>query len=223
MSQQQQHPSPSATLPKIYYINLDHRADRRQEFEHEMDILRDQAGNAMPEVVRVPAIKHSVGSIGCGQSHCLALQKFLDSGDTTAIIMEDDFTFSPRMIPMLVEYLRSGIPSGADVFLLAANLRQHQPWSNEFIRVYRSFTTSGYWITRQAAEALLRLWECCTTLHTICITQPNPKYCIDVAWFELMHPDSPYVFLALTPLIGQIGYQRPGYSDIELRHVHYGV
>lgn len=216
--------APNPIIPKIYYINLDHREDRRTQFKHEMDLLREQAGAAMPEVVRVPAIKHEVGAIGCGQSHCLALQKFLDSGEPTCIVMEDDYTFSPRMVPMFVEYLRTGnIPEGGDILLLAANLRQQQPWRREFIRVHRSFTTSGYWLTRQMAEALLHLWECATTLHAISIKQPNPQYCIDVAWFELMHPDSPYKFLAITPLIGQIGHQRPSYSDIEHRCVKYLV
>jgi hypothetical protein len=176
------------------------------------------------EVVRIPAVKHAVGAIGCGLSHCKALQKILESGDDGGIVMEDDFTFSPRMVPMLAEYLRDGKPpGGADVFLLTANLRQQEPFHKEFIRVYRSFTTAGYWVTRQAAEALLRLWECATSMHSISAVQPDPKYCIDVAWWTLMCPDSPFRFLALTPLIGQIGFQRPGYSDIERRHVQYGV
>lgn len=211
-------------LPRIYYINLDHRTDRNSEFLSEMKLLQEFAEGDELDVVRIPAIKHDVGAIGCGQSHCRALQKFLDSGEPTAIVMEDDFTFSPRMVPMFVEYLRTGrIPEDGDILLLAANLRQQQPWRREFIRVYRSFTTSGYWLTRQMAEALLHLWECATTLHAISLRQPNPQYCIDVAWFELMHPDSPYKFLAMTPLIGQIGHQRPSYSDIEKRCVNYLV
>jgi hypothetical protein len=138
--------------------------------------------------------------------------------------MEDDFTFSPKMIPLLGEYMRGGkIPEDGDVLLLAANLRQQQPWRREFIRVHRSFTTSGYWLTRQAAETLLRLWECATTMHAISLKQPDPHYCIDVAWWELMHPDSPFRFLAMTPLMGQIGFQRPGWSDIEKRNVNYLV
>jgi hypothetical protein len=215
---------PAHTVPRIYYINLDERTDRNAEFLLEMEILKEQAGEGMPELERIPAIRHDVGAIGCGQSHCVALQKFLDSGEPTAIVMEDDFTFSPRMVAMLAEYLRAGKPpGGADVFLLAANLRDSVPLNREFIRVHRSFTTSGYWLTRQAAEALLHTWECATTLHAMSLIQPDPKYCIDVAWWTLMHPDSPFRFLALTPLIGQIGYQRPGYSDIERRHVQYGV
>jgi GR25 family glycosyltransferase involved in LPS biosynthesis len=209
-------------LPRIYYINLDHRTDRNTEFLSEMNKLRQHLPDL--QVTRVPAIKHETGAIGCGMSHCKALEMFLATNDETAIVMEDDYQLYDKMIPMLCEYLQSrSIPEGGDILLLAANLRQQQPWRREFIRVHRSFTTSGYWLNRKIAEALLRLWECVTTLHTISIRQPEPRYCIDVSWWELMHPDSPFVFLAMTPLIGQIGHQRPGYSDIERRCVNYLV
>lgn len=212
--------------PRIYYINLDHRTDRRAEFDNEMTTLRhaivdDDPDAPIPEVIRIPAIKNAVGAIGCGMSHCLALQKFLDSEDETAIIMEDDFTFHPKMIPLLVEYLAEGkIPCEADILLLSANLRDYRPDKREFIRVLRSFTTSGYWITRALAQDLIRLWDCCNLLHGVSVNKPNPYYCIDVAWWGLMTDRR---FLALTPAIGQIGYQRPGFSDIEQRSVSYGV
>jgi hypothetical protein len=216
-------PTTTRTIPKIYYINLEHREDRRREFTAEMDKLRDFLGEAiMPEVVRVPAIKHEVGAIGCGQSHCRALKLFLSTNDETAIVMEDDYQFYDKMLVLLKEYLVAGkIPEGGDVLLLAANLRQQQPWRREFIRVHRSFTTSGYWLNRHVAEALLRLWECATTMHSLSPRKPEPRFCIDVAWWELMHPDSPFRFLAMSPLMGQIGHQRPGYRDIERREVNY--
>jgi len=218
-------PTTTRTIPKIYYINLDHREDRRLQFNAEMDKLRDYLGEElMPEVVRVPAIKHEIGAIGCGMSHCKALELFLATADETAIVMEDDYQFYDKMLVLLKEYLAgSKIPEDGDVLLLAANLRQQQPWRREFIRVHRSFTTSGYWLNRQIADGLLRLWECSTTLHAISVRQPEPRYCIDVAWWELMHPDSPFRVLAMTPLMGQIGHQRPVYSDIERREVNYMV
>lgn len=211
---------PERTIPKIYYINLDSRKDRDIEFVAEMCKLSKQIP-AMPEIVRVPASKHEVGAIGCGMSHCRVLEKFLLSGDETAIVMEDDFTFSDKMIPLFREYLETGtIPGGADCLLLAANLRAHSFHSREFVRVYRSFTTSGYWLNRRTAEDLLRLWECNTLLHICSILKPTPKYCIDVAWWDIMKDRC---FLAMSPLIGQIGYQRPSFSDIERRDVNYLV
>jgi len=211
---------PGVLAPTIYYINLDHREDRRLEFSQEVEKLRLTLGEK-PNVVRIPAIKHDVGAIGCGLSHCQALEMFLNSGQEHAIVMEDDYTFYDHMLPMMKEYLQAGKPpAGADCLLLAANLRQHEPHTAEFIRVRRSFTTSGYWLNRRAARELLRLWECSTLLHAVSPRQPEPKYCIDVAWWSLMETQ---VFLALTPLIGQIGHQRPSYSDIERREVNYLV
>lgn len=212
-------PEPIA-LPKIYYINLDSRPDRNTEFVAEMCKL-SQFVPKMPEIVRVSAIKNDVGAIGCGMSHCKALEMFLATADETAIIMEDDFTMCDKMIPVFKEYLERGtIPGGGDCFLLAANLRAHTFHSKEFIRVHRSFTTSGYWLNRQTAQDLLRLWECNTLLHVCSLLKPTPKYCIDVAWWDIMRDRR---FIAMSPLIGQIGYQRPGFSDIERKIVNYGV
>lgn len=211
----------TAGSPKIYYINLEHRDDRRSEFAGEMAKLKMVAGSAMPQIIRVPAILHEVGAIGCGMSHCKALQKFLNTEDETAIIMEDDFTFADKMIPMFVEYLnQKTIPCEGDVLLLAANLRQQMPERTEFIRVLSSFTTSGYWVNRRVASELVKIWDYCSVMHSVSAKKPNPEYCIDVAWWQIMMERK---FIAITPLLGQIGYQRPGYSDIEKRSVAYGV
>jgi hypothetical protein len=103
---------------------------------------------------------------------------------------------------------------------LTANLREQVPLHGEFIRVYRSFTTAGYWLNRKLALNLIRLWDCCGVLHGMSSRKPDPQSCIDVAWWG---PMKDHVFLAMTPLIGQIGFQRPGFSDIENRTVNYGV
>jgi hypothetical protein len=213
---------PPVKLPKIYYINLDHRTDRNLMFQAEMAKLREACGeSSAPEVVRVPAIKHQNGAIGCGMSHCKALEMFLATEDETAIIMEDDYKFADKMIPMLVEYLNGDeIPLNADILMLAANLRQHEYYHREFIRVKRAFTTSGYWLNRRTAIDLLALWNDATVLHEVSLRQPNPQFCIDVAWWPLMHHR---IFLAMSPLMGQIGYQRPGWSDIEMKNVNYLV
>jgi GR25 family glycosyltransferase involved in LPS biosynthesis len=214
-------------LPVIYYINLDHRTDRKEHIENEIAKL-DLSLN----VVRIPAVYDPVGTIGCGKSHIKALDAFLDSEqdkngtsfdfERTAIILEDDFTFDDKMLDVFKEYLTNR--PECDVFLLTANLREYEQHQSEnglyeHIRVFKSFTTAGYYLTKHTAMKLRNLFDVSTQLHSNSPVKPNPRFCIDVAWWLEMRRSK---FLAMNPVIGQIGYQYANFSDIEKKHTEYG-
>lgn len=72
------------SIPKIFYINLDERKDRR---EHMEKLLQGY------DFERVSAIKHEDGYIGCAKSHIICLQIARARKLDKVIILEDDFMF----------------------------------------------------------------------------------------------------------------------------------
>ena len=74
----------------IYYINLDHREDRKQQFLDQMN----KVGINQNKIIRIPAIyKKSQGNVGCSMSHVKAMETFIKSNYENCIIFEDDFEF----------------------------------------------------------------------------------------------------------------------------------
>ena len=80
-------------IDRIYYINLDHRTDRRQEFENEIQKLA-----SLEKVERIQAVhKPELGCLGCTLSHVKTLETFLNSEYKTCLVFEDDFMFNQDM------------------------------------------------------------------------------------------------------------------------------
>jgi glycosyl transferase family 25 len=78
---------------KIFYINLDERTDRKDNFEKHMkkyDL----------EFERFSAIKDNYGAFGCAKSHLSVLKYAKNNNLENVIIMEDDIAFnmSPEML-----------------------------------------------------------------------------------------------------------------------------
>jgi hypothetical protein len=62
----------------IYYINLEYRTDRKEHILYELS----KFGNL--NVVRVNAIYNpDFGIVGCGKSHALAVEHFVNTGYET--------------------------------------------------------------------------------------------------------------------------------------------
>ncbi len=206
-------------FPKIYYINCEHRVDRRTHLEGELDKLR----RIVPEleVIHLSATYiPSNGALGCGLSHIKALEMALNSKDEEVIILEDDFTFREGGAVEMrekIEFLQTGLIDW-DVCLLAANLKKHEPVDGmEFYHsVGQAYTTTAYVIRRNYIPRLLKTFtEACEGL--IRANTQVPEYCIDTAWQQLQRGDNGK-WICTWPLIG---YQYPNFSDIEKRETDY--
>jgi GR25 family glycosyltransferase involved in LPS biosynthesis len=84
-------------LPIVFVINLENRRDRWEHVEKELRRL--QLSAARIDAVSVPSnteyfTKPNVAA--CWESHKKALRTFLDSGDSFALILEDDFKFNSQ-------------------------------------------------------------------------------------------------------------------------------
>jgi len=78
----------------VYYMNLDHRTDRKEQIESELDKL----GVPESKRVRISGVyKPGFGILGCGLAHKKTIETFLASPYTTCLIFEDDFQFTEDM------------------------------------------------------------------------------------------------------------------------------
>lgn len=190
---------------KAYYINLNHRTDRKQHIEEQ---LKNQAitNYERIEAIHVPWF----GALGCTLSHIKTLEKFLnESEDETCMILEDDFIFTRNFSEFKFPEF------DWDVIMLSGNVLESQEYSYGFKKVIDAQTTSGYIVTRKFAPKLLENFKNGSELF-LKFKIPD-KYAIDMYW-KILQPISNW--FVCDP---KFGIQMPSYSDIENWFSNYGV
>lgn len=206
-------------LPKVYYINLDHRTDRKEQFLGEMEKL----GVASSRIERISGIyKKEFGILGCGLSHKKALETFYNSGEEVCMIFEDDFqlTLNVDYANFLLRYPFEQ-KLEFDVIMLAGNIMKDTPTSHQFLRkVLDGQTASAFLITRSFAPKLIEaLAESTVLLENWWLTHHEKKheYCNDIYWKKLQPESNWFIYHP------KLGIQRESYSDNELKVTNYGV
>ncbi len=203
----------------VYYINLDHRLDRKESIEKELDKL----GVPAEKRVRIPGIYNkNFGILGCGLSHKKALETFVASNHKTCLLFEDDFQFTLDM--NYVKYLLRSVFEQKipfDLVMLAGNFFRMEQTSWPFLRkVLDGQTASGFLITREFAPKLIQCLAESTKLLDDWHQKTGEKkheYCNDIYWKKLQPVSNWY---ALYP---KTGVQRESYSDNEYKVTNYGV
>jgi GR25 family glycosyltransferase involved in LPS biosynthesis len=198
----------------IFYINLEKRADRKEHFIQEMKkFCVDES-----KIVRIDAIYNKNGALGCTKSHIKALEQFMaNPAWLTCIIFEDDFTFCDTSVENNTGLLKKFFANFTDwgMLLLASN--QNKSPSKEthvegIKEVVYSQTTSGYCIHKDSVtEVYKNFKESAAALEK---GDAIYQYAVDVFWNRLTMKR-----FCFSP---NMGYQYPGYSDIENRNVSYG-
>jgi len=203
----------------VYYINLDHRSDRKEQFEAEMRKLE------VPDskLVRISGVYNKeFGILGCGLSHKKALEAFVQSPHQTCLIFEDDFQFTLDM--NYVRYLLKSIFTEKvpfDLVMLAGNFFATKPTEWPFLhKVLDGQTASGFLITKAFAPKLIQCLQESTTFlnewhkHT---GEKKHEFCNDIYWKKLQPHSNWYTLHPKT------GLQRESYSDNEYKVTNYGV
>ena len=166
---------------KLYYINLNERIDRKNQFEAQVALT------AMPPVERIPAVLgssidikkntkiglhtrvqvqthyrrshyeiHSRGALGASYSHYKTWQAFLKTNYRYALVMEDDAQL-PAAFAMMVKDTIPSLPEAWDIWILGWN---HNPADvdirdkNTFRQVIHFVGAHCYILTRHAAKTL---------------------------------------------------------------------
>jgi len=201
----------------VYYINLDYRIDRKDNFLKW--ILK--SGFPLNKTHRISALYNNKGYIGCTMSHIKALETFINSNHKNCIIFEDDYE------PLDVYNYWNNIKKIKDnevefnIILLSYNDSELQisDSKHDFLKnVLFTYTASGYLINKDFAYVLLENFKECLTLclEEEKITNRNTEqYCIDVYWKKLMKQ---YLFYCFYPRLGK---QIESFSDILNKIVDY--
>ena len=208
----------------IYYINLDHRIDRQQNFLQWIDPFLNN--DEKHKLIRISGIYDiEKGYIGCMKSHILALQTFLSHPTANnCIIFEDDFfpinkeTFCDQLNLIFDEKV------DFDLIMLSYNVAEENifsvPSSPSFIKKCNfSYTTSGYLLTKNFASKLLNCFQECLQL---CIQEENyTKRCtesfyLDVYWNTLMQKTEKWYLI-----YPRLGKQYENFSDVLKKVVDY--
>lgn len=197
-------------ISKVYFINLDHRIDRKEHIEK---LLTDSDLIDISE--RVPAIYNkSLPHAGCVLSHILTIEKFIESNEQYCLILEDDF------ITDNINTLKSNINKlfidkiDFDIVQLAGNHIQLHDCEHTYLKkVTDSQTTSAYIISKNFANTLLINFR--ESYKLISDFGRRHEYCLDIYWKRLQPISNWYCYLPA------LGYQMDSYSDIENINVSY--
>jgi len=205
-------------IDRIFYINLDHRKDRKNEIENELNIHLTHS-HYTKKVERFNAVKCSsgfTGAIGCSMSH-LAILKIVKARNYKYIIVfEDDFQFLIDkdelydLVDQVFEqvFAQSSTPAlDFKVIMLSYNALQRTSLDNNDIldSTTNSQTTAGYLLNCKYIDLLIENYT--QGIELFNKTREHWNYAIDQYW-KKEQKDKWFIFKK------RIGKQRAGYSDI---------
>lgn len=187
----------------FYYINLVHRQDRAIEFQNEMHVLAIEPHQVLASV------DPRGGFMGCTTSHLRALQMGLASGHRYVGVFEDDFMLvTKKDVKQLINQFWHKFPK-ANVLMLQLNpiSTSRAPGMIGVQRVNQALSTAGYIVARDYIA---------TMIASLKLSLFHQRPC-GVGFCALQKRHNWYTFHP------PVGKQRPSFSDIEQRHVNYGV
>jgi glycosyl transferase family 25 len=201
----------SQNIPKIFYINIDKRTDRRQEIEKEL-----QQFNLLDKAERFQAFyTPGQGILGCTQSHLAVIKLAKERNYPNVLILEDDFYFvvsKDEFEHELNEFFNNNIIF--DVCMISYHLQQSQPTPYPFIqKVIEGQTASGYIVHNSFYDKIINLYE--EAIPLLQQTGEHWHYANDQVWKRLQPNANWY---ALTTRCGR---QRPGFSDNSGKYQEY--
>ena len=194
-------------LKNVYYINLEHRTDRKEKVEAELSGLGW-------EYQRFNAVKHESGRVGCSTSHLRLLEMAKEKDLEYIVIVEDDIHFThPSLYKALLNQFFSHNLE-FDVLLLAGNLRPPLiPVVDNVVQIKKSWTTTGYIVRKHYYDTLIE-----NIREGISLLEKDPsdgRNAIDTYWMRLQARDKWMIIMPRTVT------QRADYSDIEGRDTDY--
>jgi GR25 family glycosyltransferase involved in LPS biosynthesis len=194
---------------ECYYINLEHRTDRKEQIEFELS-------KVFTSFTRFNAIKNSNGLIGCCLSQIEVLKKGLLSDKDYIFIFEDDFVWELKTKD-IEDNLNSIFLYDFNIVLLTYHLPLIKPkkLSNKKLGFFENCqTTAGYVIHKRFIFQLIQNFQECLNFSKKINTD---KSALDQNWKKLQKFENK--FLVASPRLGK---QRPSYSDILKKEVSYG-
>lgn len=202
----------------VYYINLEHRKDRRKQIEEELD----RVGVPREKRICVSGVpKPGFGILGCGLAHKKVMELFLQSPHRNCLVVEDDFQF--RLDEEYIHFLLDAVFQEKvqfDCIMLAGCVLKSESSPYPFLhKVLDAHTTSGYLLTKDFAPILYRSFSESTKLLEDTFLETGMKdisYHLDIYWKHYQPISNWFIF---NPKLGE---QRESYSDVLERDLKYG-
>jgi glycosyl transferase family 25 len=158
----------------VYYINTAARTDRRTFMENQLDALgirAERVGGIVPAELTAEQIDAycnperggtlRISALCCNLSHLKVAAELIESGETRAMVLEDDAVLSPR----LTEFLSAFEAADPDIGLLRIETHlqpiRYRASSTRLagVAIVRPFGwepgAAGYILSRRAAQALI--------------------------------------------------------------------
>ena len=197
-------------IKHAFYINLDHRTDRKEHVTGQLTNLGLQGFE------RFNAIKMENGAVGCSMSHLKILQSAVQNNWDHVLIVEDDITFlDPALFKANFETFLQRNGNNWDVILLAGNnMPPYDAIDDVCIKVKRCQTTTGYLVNGHYIKQLMENVKMGLT-QLMYKPASHAMYAIDKFWFVLQAVDKWYLIIPPTVV------QREDYSDIEKKRINY--
>ena len=204
---------PLDNIDVVYYINLDHRTDRKDLFLEEMQKMNIPSH----KIIRIPGVyKPGKGDWGCSLSHLHAIKSFHESNYQNCIIFEDDFVFTqdPSFVHNAIQSVFDK-NSNYDVCMLSCSSGKTEPTTNPLLlKLYEGQTTSGYMVSKPFSKTLLQNYQEGTQLIEQSYLRGKGDsiqrdFCIDQYWKRLQPVSNWFVFEP------KLGKQRDSFSDIQ--------
>lgn len=189
-------------IDHIFYINLDHRIDRRTEIETELGQygLLGERYSAISTPGR--------GIVGCGYSHLHVLKLAKERGYRNVLILEDDFQFlvSKEVLEQSLQHFFD-TEMTYDVLFLSYNVLESAeiPDCSFLRKVLDAQTASGYLVHGDYLDTLISLYE--EAIPLLDQTMMHWIYANDQVWKTLQPSHRWYYFTT------RLGKQRKSYSD----------
>ncbi len=193
----------------IFYINLEHRKDRKQKLLRQLEKLDVKK----EKIIRIPAVLDPLnGARGCALSHIKALDLAIEKKLKNVLILEDDCEFvqTKTSINKLIKYFFDIVHSWDVLYLGDYLLKYEQTQYPKIKRVIKALRTHAYAVNQDYME---NLKKCFNEAYDILKNQASFSesffFAIDRYWSKLQAKDKWYK-LDITLI-----KQSRSYSDIE--------
>jgi glycosyl transferase family 25 len=200
-------------IEHIFYINLDKRTDRKEQFTQEMEKMNWKAERFPGYYYEPPK-----GIVGCTKSHLEVLKLAKEREYANVLICEDDLEWledKEVVNEELDKLFRNDIEF--DVCFLAYNNktidRDYTPKYDFLVKTLYSTTASCYLVNYNYYDVLIELYE--RALPILDSTMQHWIYANDQIWKTLQEKDKWFCFSK------RLAKQRDGFSDNANQIVSY--
>jgi len=204
-------------IDKVFYINLKHRQDRREQIENEL-VEKFLYKNAE----RYEAILHKHPILGCTMSHINLWRNMIHNKWKTMMVIEDDAMLQTTR-KNIDKYINAFLnDSSADLLSISNSCGEHIYYNELFERAFNSQTSSCYVIKLESAKELIKYYfKNSEDIYVLKEDDPDLDKkieWIDVAWLEYQK-----IYNFLIPKETKIVIQRESYSDIQRKVTFYNL